>query len=455
MCYASSAPELLAPRGVRRIVSSMIRASIALALVAGCGGAGRGPVATTPDSPAVVDMEEMRIRAQRTEDGSIELDSYDAETLFHRAHAHVAEGRCERGVTLYLRVADEFPASRYASPALYNAGLCLQQEGRAERAVTLYRRLLSTSDAADVDVKHASFQLAKLYVDLERWQDAVGISETLLAREDLSSDERVEAMSRRAQGLLGLDRLDDAAAQARATLSHARTRPEEERVRDDYYLGAASFVLAEVLRIRASRVEIPEGDVTTQRAVLERRAQLILDAQRTYFDTIRQTDAHWAAAAGYRIGAMYDAFWHAIDGAPVPPPRTPIADENMPYYVEEYRNELRRLIKPLIRHSIRYWELTLMMVERTGVHTEWTQRIREDLERARQRLLEQPEGRGGLPAPDAADTPGPSSLRPGDVLDPIAAVPELVAPPSATSRALDAASPARRAVAVRGARVAL
>jgi hypothetical protein len=47
-------------------------------------------------------------------------------------------------------------------------------------------------------------------------------------------------------------------------------------------------------------------------------------------------------------------------------------------------------VEPLIRHAIRYWELTLMMVERTQSQTPWAERIREDLERARQRLITEP-----------------------------------------------------------------
>ena len=38
-----------------------------------------------------------------------------------------------------------------------------------------------------------------------------------------------------------------------------------------------------------------------------------------------------------------------------------------------------------------------MMVERTGVQTEWAEATRKDLERTRSLLLDQPPGLGGLP----------------------------------------------------------
>jgi tetratricopeptide (TPR) repeat protein len=346
-------------------------------------------------------MEEMRITAERTEEG-YRFEAYDAETLFNEGTDLLGQNRCADAVVRYERVADEFAGSRYVSPSLYNAGLCLQEAGERERAVAQYERLISLVPASP-DVKHATFQLALLFVDLERWDDALTTADTLLRREDLSSDERVEAMARRAQALLGARRLAEAAEQARSTLSYARTRPEENEVRDVLFIATANFVLAESYRLRAEAIEVPPGTPQEQHDVLERRAQLILDGQRAYFDTIRRGNALLSSASGYRIGEMYDTFWHAIMAAPVPPPRTPIAAEHMPVYEEEYRNELKRLIKPLIRHAINYWELTLMMIERTGVRSEWRDRIHADLERARQRLLEQPPGPGGLPPrPDAS-----------------------------------------------------
>jgi hypothetical protein len=140
----------------------------------------------------------------------------------------------------------------------------------------------------------------------------------------------------------------------------------------------------------------PDTTEQEQRAVLVRRAELLLEAQREYFNTMRFTNAHWAAAAGHRLGAMYDSLWHAIMAAPVPATLSAAAKD-------VYPQELAKLIKPLLRHAVRYWELTLMMVERTGVQTDWAKQTRADLERTRALLLSQPPGAGGLPsaAPDS------------------------------------------------------
>lgn len=355
-------------------------------------------------------MEEMRITARVAGEG-FELESYDAEMLFDRATALLNQGSCPEGVALYSRLADEFPTSRYVSPSLYNAGLCTLDRGERLESATWFERLLRDTPESP-DVKHASLQLARIYVDLERWEDAVATADRVLTRDDLTPDERLEGIARAAQGHLGAQRLEEAARQAQSGLAYYRTRTDDERIADEFFAAAANFVLAETIRLRAEQVVIPEGDVQTQHAALESRARLILDAQREYFSAIELTNAHWAAAAGYRIGSMYDAFWTAIANAPVPPPRRPMSPSNLAIYEEEYHRALARLIEPLVRHSIRYWELTLMMVERTGVRTEWSERTRQDLERVRSRLLGQASGaERQAPAenPDTLGVPSASS----------------------------------------------
>lgn len=383
--------------------------AVLIVSVGAVGCAGRSP---EPKSPRdVVHMEAMKITAQRTEDGRYVFESYDAEGLFSEATERLNRGACKDAVTGYRRLVREFPESTYASPALYNAGLCLERlEQPADAAATFEELALRMPGSPDVQDAH--FQLAKLYVQLERWDDAVAATDWLLARDGLSGDERIEAMARRGQALLGAGKLTPAEDQAKEALSYWRRGSSGGLIHDNTFAAMANFVLAESLRKQAAAIEIPPGGVETQRPILERRAQLILDAQREYFNTIGYKDAGWAAASGYRIGEMYDSFWQAIMRAPVPPPKRDVPESLMPVYREEYRKELARLIEPLTRHAIRYWELTLMMVERTGVDTEWTDKIRADLEQARERMLSQPEPAPGPPDEAGVGSPAGSGEHP-------------------------------------------
>ncbi len=366
-----------------------------------CGGS--APPVQHPRPPQVVSMDELHITAERNDTGEYDFQVYDAAELFTRATDLLNRDRCADAVILYDKLDQEFPDSDYVSAALYNAGLCLQQTQQLDSARDHYQRLRERVPGS-ADIKDATFQLAAVLVDLERFQDGITIADELLTRADLSTDERLEALTRRAQALLGAGQLEEADRQARSALSYFRTRPADESVRDDFFAAASNYVLAETIRLKAQGIAFPVGSVEEQKAVLIRRAELLLEAQREYFNTIHFSNVRWTAASGYRIGNMYDELWHAIMSAPVPPHLPP---EGHPIY----RQELAKLIKPLIRHAIRYWEVTLLLLERTGFQSEWTAQTRLDLDRVRKLLLEQPEGPGGLATPGSAPTPshGPTT----------------------------------------------
>ncbi len=381
--------------------------AVAALIALSCGGAAsKGPA--TPSEPQVVEMEELRITAKPSEQGGYAFEVYDAPDLFDRATKLLNQGRCEQAVVLYDKLAQEFLSSPYASAALYNAGLCLQDTGRFEEAAERYTRLCESLPDSP-DVTHASFQLVQVLLDLKRWEQAAVKAEQLLASEQLSSEERLEAMAQRAAALLGAERLQDAERIARGSLTYYRTRPTDQAIRDEMFAAQANFVLAETLRLRGQGMTLPTDGLEEQRQVLIRRAELLLDAQREYFNTIHLKNPRWAAASGYRIGHMYDELWEAVMNVPVP---KHLASEGH----DIYRIELAKLIKPLLRHAIRYWELTLMLIERTGIRSEWTEQTKKDLERVRNRLLEQPPGPGGLPSqPGAQQGEQQPPARPGGV----------------------------------------
>ncbi len=378
---------------------------LSLFLLAGCGAASARR--TTAHL-----LEETRIVASRDASGQYQFDTYSAEDLFRQGTALQADAHCSDAVVRYDRLVEQFGASRFVSPALYNAGLCLQQAGELDASAAHYLRLLELVPDSP-DARHARLQVTGVLTSRERWDEALASADVLLSREDLASDERLEGMARRAQALFGMRHLEDAQRAAEDALSYYRTRRGEEVVADEYFAAAANYVLAETLRGRSEALALPSTEVTAQHEVLERRAQLLLAAQRAYFDTIRLTDAHWAAAAGYRIGSMYETLYADMTAAPVPPPSSALSDAALALYRDEYRAELRARVEPLVRHAIRYWELTLLMVERTGVSTEWAERTRAELDRARNLLasgvLPDRDRGGALGDPRGAPAPTPDA----------------------------------------------
>jgi tetratricopeptide (TPR) repeat protein len=381
---------------VARSHSIRIVLGICLALSTdACGGAGTSQP-TTP-SRSELEMDEVRIQASHGEEG-YRFDAYDAGELFERATASLNRQQCSEAVVLYDRLVAEFESSGYASAALYNAGLCLQAQGDFAGAAARYARLRERYPQSE-DRRDASFQLAEVSVQLERWNEVLAIADELLAQQELSADERLEAMARRSQALLGSGRLDEAAAYARGALGFFRARPAGD-IKDEFFAAANNYALAESARVRQQAMTFPAG-VEAQKQVLLRRAELVLEAQREYLNTIafkNLDNYHWAAASGYRIGSMYEELWQAVTQAPVP--------EHLPAAARaEYHAELGKLIVPLIRNAIRYWEATELSIERAGIKTPWADKIKADLERVRGLLLEQP-GQGTGAAVDPKDDPG-------------------------------------------------
>lgn len=394
-----------------RIITAFVLLST---LLGACGGA-QAAVQTGPPRQEVVDIEEMHITARRGANGEYEFDATDAETLFQQATDLLNQEHCDRAVVLYDRLVREFASSSFISPALYNAGLCLDRMHQLEPAAQHFRDLIASVPDSE-DVKHAHFMLSNLLIRLEAWEEALTVVDRLLAREDLSAEERVEGLARKAQAQFGGGHVEEADRDARICLAYFHTRTEDDPVRDDFFVAAANFVLAEVIRMHASEIVLPEADPDTQRIALERRARLLLNAQTEYFNTVRLGNPHWASASGYRIGQMYDEFWTLIVNAPTPPNRE-LTGENLALFAREYHRRLREMVRPLLTHAIRYWELTLMMVERSGVHTEWDDRARADLERVRASLLAEAPGAptapsSAAPPPNAATSQAPHDAPP-------------------------------------------
>ncbi|MCB9666714.1 MAG: hypothetical protein H6715_01170 [Myxococcales bacterium] len=325
-------------------------------------------------------MEEVRIVPRRTESGEYAFESHDAEQLFRRGTMLERGGNCRSAVHYYDRLAKYFVASSYVAPALYNAGLCLSKTRHYEGAAERFEQLLERFPEA-ADVKDAQLQLLSLYLRLKQDDSALKLANRALSDANLSVDDRLEAMAARARALYGLEQYGEAERQAQGVLQYYESMPQDSGVTRIDAVASANFLLAQVLAARAALVSVDASTRFEQRQALERRANLILEAQKEYLRTIQRANPYWAVAAGYQIGRMYEAVWTELSEAPMPSD-IQATDQKV------YRDELKALIRPLVQHAVRYWELTLRMIERTGVRSEWTLRVRRDLNRVRERLME-------------------------------------------------------------------
>ncbi|MBI2897985.1 MAG: tetratricopeptide repeat protein [Deltaproteobacteria bacterium] len=370
-------------------------------LAAGCGGGMRATTRSIPRHAPRVEMDPIRVEAQRDASGALRLTAYDAQSLFAAAGHDLAAGNCRRAVELYDRIAEQFPESRFVSASLYNAGLCLEDLHRDPQAVQRYTSLQSRLPDSP-DIKDSLYRMGGCLERLGRWREAIATFDRALAREDLTGDERLEAMARRGAATFELGELVAAEQQMRDALLYYRHGSGAEPIQTDFFAAEAQYYLGEVLRIRFEAVRFTPMEAEMRRE-LEEKCQLLLDAQAAYILAIRVTNPHWAAAAGYRIGNLFSTLYDHIVAAPVPPELD--AEQR-----EIYFDELRRQVRPLVDKAVRVWERTMAMGARTGLgDNEWVERTRQGLERLRA-FLNPPHPAG---APMTPPLPGQQNSGPG------------------------------------------
>ena len=358
--------------------------------LAACGGGVRAHSRAVPRNATQVEMDPVRIQAHRDDQGALRLEAYDAQSLFQLANRELSQNRCDRAIPAYDRIADEFPDSRWVSASLYNSGLCLEELHRDAAAIQRYERLQSRLPDSP-DVKDSLYRQGGCLERLDRWSEVVATFERALARQDLSGDERMEAMVRRGAAVFELGDLDRTDALMREAILFYRQGSGAEPIQTDYFMAEAQYMLGEVLRVRMEAIRFSPSEAA-MRLELEQKSQYLLDAQAAYILAIRVTNPHWAAAAGFRIGVLFSTLYDHIMAAPVPPELD--AEQR-----EIYFEELRRQIRPLVDKAMRVWGRTMEMGARTGLgQNEWVERTEHEMARLRALV---PGAAPGSPAPPA------------------------------------------------------
>jgi tetratricopeptide (TPR) repeat protein len=281
-------------------------------------------------------------------------------------------------------------------------------------SLKLYNLLLATHPGSRwLDVYH--YDRGVLFLAIEDWRSSLADfrrTEQLAEREE----DRLDALAQQAASLAGMERWEEAAclldqvAAARVTPAQKveagtragmmwqkahRYREAEKRYRAalDLYAGNPDLVLKHNPQY-AALAQYQVGDLYAElfdqlefrlplermRQDLEDKSALFLKAQNAFLKTIRLHHAYWALAAGYRIGALYEAFHQDLLEAQVP-------DDLDEEEVQVYQEELKRHIGPLMQRAKEVYRKNLELGTRVGTDNEWLQRTEEAL-RKLERLLD-------------------------------------------------------------------
>lgn len=375
---------------------SRIPLFLAVVLLGGCATTGK--VAGKP-RPEVLEFDPILVTPGPKEE--LDLAGMNDEELFALGTNAFGAQDFEKAARCFTRLADTFPQSKHHAEASFNAGLALERLGKFDLALERFKPLMDpakgTGDALD-----ASFRTAECHYHLDQYAPAIEILTTIAAREDVGTQDRLQAKVHRGICQIEDGQLDEAEKSLRDALNFWSSRREADRL-DEYFPGQAQFFLGEIYRLYFERVELdPEQGEDKLGKDLEFKCELLLSAQGHYLRAIRIGDGQWATASGFRIGALYETLYEVMVNAKVPKE----LDEEQG---QIYREELHKKVRILVSKAISTYERTLAAAERIGVDNPFISKTRESLDRLKQILLEAPTET----PPDPAATPAvPEKARP-------------------------------------------
>jgi len=375
---------------------------VALGCVAACASTGQPKPQPGPEPAVHLDMDPIKIEATSDADG-IHIDAFDAPELFEHAGKALSEKRFDDAVKVYGKLLKSFPESPYVRPSLYNLGLA--QIGKKDWAAAIDSfKGLTEKYPGHPDAKDSLFQLGACYAEQNNWPASAEVFARILDRNDLNSDDRIEAIARRGFAQFNLNDLDTAEKTFRAAMTYKQQIENEERLSTDFYLAFSQYHIGQIfhLRFRKAALRLPEAQLDKD---LEEKAHLLLTAQRAYIDTIKFGNPAWASAAGFQVGSLYEELYDSFMNVPIPPELDAEARK-------VYQEELFKKIRILLEKSLKWQRENLLMIERLGVTTDWADKSRLAYAKLLKLLDDKQAGQNEDLDSPSVPVPGPSAPPP-------------------------------------------
>lgn len=366
-----------------------------VALAAVIGGCGQPPpppasaaeVVAKPSKPAQLKliMEPIQLQAVK---GSAdqEVEVIDAGLLFERGGQLLSAKKYREALTSYDRLLKHFNSSRYASPSLYNAGLCHEWLGEFEKAARRYQELIRrfghTKEAVD-----AGFRLGGCFAELHNWPASAQVFQVLLQRSDLSATDRIEALARKGLAHFRLGDHRSCKSTLQEAIRYHKKIETLERLDTDFFLAMAHYYLAAIPHVDFRKVTVDPGRQMAK--TLDEKARYLLLSQAAYIRAIKVKNPYWATAAGFQVGSLYREFYHVLlttlpdfdKQAAKNARRAKISPkEAKEQLIQVYMEEVHKAVKPLLHKAIRVFEKNVLMAERVGIRSNWVGKSRSQVQ---------------------------------------------------------------------------
>ncbi|MEZ4359958.1 MAG: tetratricopeptide repeat protein [Kofleriaceae bacterium] len=313
-------------------------------------------------APAVIDLDTIRIQVvSRTPAGETEMTSVASADLFNGASAAWKEGRGDEAIGLFRRLVSEFPDSSYAPLSLHNIAAIYDGRGDQASTITTLRELIAGYPAARLSIE-GHLYIAAITAEHKRWGEALRTLDEVLARDNLTFEDQVEALARKGYVLLELDRLDQADAALVAALGQWRKAP---RIDDPYFIAMAQYYRGEVAHRRFAKIEVKLPDDQLGKS-LDAKEALAVTAYDRWREALPHRHAYWATASGYQMSQVFFELWEATVKAPYPAAMSLAA--RPPYVAEVHARVRAHLQKALEGHR-----MNIELAEAYGVSTTWSE----------------------------------------------------------------------------------
>lgn len=330
---------------------------------------------------AVLVLEPSVVRVDA--DPTVGLEVYDAELLFHLAGEAERNDENDRAVAIYRKLIAEFASSIYAHPARFNAGLVLEGLEHYRQAAALYEAVAHEARPTGAQAERtwidAHYRLAVCQGKLGEWWEAVAVFEKLIVLETLSDEDRLEALVGQGIAMHEAGEPESADIQFSHALRFFRTVSRRRRFDDRGLAAEAAFRMGDIARERFLAVDLAYP-VETLTERLEDKCEYLLSAQNRYLQAIRYGDSHTVAAAGFRIGNLYESLYEHMAGLDAP---AELDSDQKAVYIEEVHTR----IAILLEKAIKIYERSLVAAKRVDSAEAWAQRTEAALARLRAMYL--------------------------------------------------------------------
>ena len=303
-------------------------------------------------------------------------DEFPATPLAPAALLEAADAALESGdgpgaKRLWTRLVGDYPTSGQAPPALRRLATAAAREGDPAGAIEWYEALSARSDGPARD--DIAWTIAQLAEDARMWPRVERALGALAGRADLPPGRSIEAGFRAARAVARQGRAADARQRAEAVLDRYRTwratrGADAELAPADLLAADARLELADrrAAAYTAIRLVTPvEHTLADKRAALT----LALDA---YAEAAQLKVAGVTTAATHKIGALFDDFLQAVLDSERPGELT--AEQ-----LEQYNILLEEQAAPFEERAVTAYETNVRRTQELGVYDPWVEKSFERL----------------------------------------------------------------------------